>query len=53
MPVYDLIQGGYIVPNPVEQEFTVSPRPDTGVQGFTREYPSGWTIQAPQEGHEH
>ena len=53
MPVNDFIQGGYIVPNPVEQQFNIAPRPDTGVQGFSREYPGGWTIQAPQEGHEH
>jgi len=54
MPVGDLINAGYIVTNPVEQTLRTEPRRDiSGVQGFTREYPVGWSIQAPQEGHEH
>lgn len=53
MPVGDLINAGYIVPNPVEQEVSIAPRFDTGVTGFAREYPMGWSMQAPQEGHEH
>tara|TARA_B100000683_G_scaffold222941_1_gene220604 strand:- start:2323 stop:3018 length:696 start_codon:yes stop_codon:yes gene_type:complete len=53
MPVGDLISAGYMVPNPVEQELSVAPRPDTEVTGFSRQYPQGWTIQDPQEGHDH
>jgi len=53
MPVNDYIGAGYIVPNPVEQFISNAPRLDTGVEGFSREYPQGWCIQAPQEGHEH
>ena len=53
MPVGDLINAGYIVPNPVEQEISIAPRFDSGVTGFAREYPVGWSMQAPQEGHEH
>ena len=52
MPVGDLISAGYMVPNPVEQELHVTDRPD-GVQGFARTYPAGWTMQNPQEGHDH
>lgn len=53
MPVGDLINMGYMVVNPVEQEISIAPRLDTGVTGFSREYPMGWSMQAPQEGHEH
>ena len=54
MPVGDLINGGYIVPNPVEQHLRSEMRRDVeAVQGFVRQYPVGWSIQAPQEGHEH
>ena len=48
--VYDLHTGRlHCTPIPVEQKFYVSPNPHTGVQGFAREYPGGWTIQAPKK----
>tara|TARA_B110000305_G_scaffold223842_1_gene268746 strand:- start:98 stop:799 length:702 start_codon:yes stop_codon:yes gene_type:complete len=53
MPVFDTITSGYIVFNPVEQRIRSSFRVDEKVQGFEREYPMGWGIQSPQEGHEH
>ena len=54
MPVGDIINAGYIVPNPVEQKIKKEVRRDvSGIKGFTREYPAGWCIQAPQEGHEY
>jgi len=53
MPVGDYINMGYMVMNPVEQEISNAPRLDTGVEGFSREYPQGWAMQCPQEGHEH
>jgi hypothetical protein len=53
MPVFDVMNTGYIMFNAVDQEITAQPNFGQGTIGFDRRYPQGWNEFNEQEGHPH